>query len=598
MEKSIKKNNSAAILIGHHLNNNHKLEQSDSEAFNCPNIIDLDKNRIVLKKRRLKSLTRPLSNLFKNPFGSLASHLANVTGPKSPTDLNNDEVKIDIELIKKLEDEIYKREQSKTRSTAQRRVRDDVTAKLSSPCGGDECLVFKRGDTSAFGGGTAAGKPLLLLDSRKLEPLLLKSAQEEANTGDDVPLYANIDVIVNDGGANQSKSIIVVDNSNYYPVLMRYDISEPKNEEVPPTDDSQRLFIDDHSLDIPSNDAKNNNNTVGSDGGVAYSISNENLDKIPPHASQATVAAAVLKDKAISADRAKVKRSILKHFLLQRRSLNLSFKRKKLMLIPTVSGMPPSLMLDAHEDTNNDILANVKYKVSPQLYERLRAIFNPAKHKNRLKFLVYKRLHRHEMLHYQLSTGGTNTIRSTWRNARSRSLPLIDEDNLKQFCDNMRGTPGNHSWSAPDLLKGDIHFADFTNIRNSNRPNSQDASSARKTESVTHITGSNSSNNTSSNGNNGKKRRLQRASFRLKRHSVGSTDVVKTWVYRRRCLLILFYFSLRIFFAYIFIYLLYLCFVLLMCGSPALLRQTCLCTTSQISTILISNFYIFIQQIL
>uniref|UniRef100_A0A182X5R5 Protein kinase domain-containing protein n=1 Tax=Anopheles quadriannulatus TaxID=34691 RepID=A0A182X5R5_ANOQN len=143
--------------------------------------------------------------------------------------------RLDLNMIRKLEEEIYKRG---------REQRPDAEAKdfhefyfNSRRHSGGERKTFTS-DTSAFNGDNH--RAVLLVDPNALEPILLKrplstdetrlvmmmSDSAGATTGDKPaqdPGPALHHPAASGGGGN--KSIIIVDNSEYYPVLMRYDIN-------------------------------------------------------------------------------------------------------------------------------------------------------------------------------------------------------------------------------------------------------------------------------------------------------------------------------------------------------------------------------------
>lgn len=603
-----------------------------------PNIIDLDKNRIVYKRNKLKLWTRPLSNIFKNPFSNLNLLHSNnsITSAKNPSSTQSNvksEVKIDIALIKKLEDEIYKRENS--RNGISRDSDDDGSGDFMF--NGDTRLVFKN-DTSAFKRGN---KPVLLVDSRKLEPLLLKKSEAEIDKQQ--PVYVNISEANSteknvESSMAGTQSIIIVDNSNFYPILMRYDINNDVIQNIhsngrhlmsiSATEKCQRqfeitkairekqlapqhnLFLDEkHSeitMDFPMKNVLTQNNDA-----------NENFNHCQKNSKEEMYAAVPPRKRRISAEHhVKNKKSFLRNFLLQRRSLHLSFDKniESTKLPNNNNQLPPSLI----DDDGDYVLASVKYKISPQLYQKLNEFFNSPIHKNRLKFMVYKKLYKHLQT---LETHDKNRKYSYNKRNRRRSLPLIDENSLNKFCRNwenycystsssvMKSEPLN--WSTPDLINNNIYFTDickklstssisatssskstsssskakiksdkrnqkkqvillsdpaitesnnrislstttstisnsFTTNRSSSTCTSSSSSSrSTKTTSTTQQNSSSKSTNDSMANNNMFVRKLrpikQRASFRLKRHSVGSTDVVKTWVYRRRCLFIIFF---------------------------------------------------------
>ncbi|XP_041785067.1 uncharacterized protein LOC121600490 isoform X2 [Anopheles merus] len=236
-------------------------------------VIDLDKNRIKCNRNRIWSRPSSFLSFFKQSLGSATNgsrgggeagaslnYNENVNRPpgssvppsnssipqtpseESPVDSVDSKAppatgaqRLDLNMIRKLEEEIYKRG---------REQRPDAEAKdfhefyfNSRRHSGGERKTFTS-DTSAFNGDNH--RAVLLVDPNALEPILLKrplSTDETrlvmmmsdgagATTGDKPaqnPGPALHHPAGSGGGGN--KSIIIVDNSEYYPVLMRYDIN-------------------------------------------------------------------------------------------------------------------------------------------------------------------------------------------------------------------------------------------------------------------------------------------------------------------------------------------------------------------------------------
>lgn len=584
-----------------------------------PNVIDLDKNRIVLKRRRLKSWTRPLSNIFKNPFGNLSTNGSlHLLGPKSPKSTNNNcaksEVKIDIALIKKLEDEIYKRENNIRNGNSNNNNResydsnngfdDDDDDDEDILFGSDEARFVFKNDTSAFKRGN---KPVLLLDTRKLDPLLLKTTTETKLLSSEVddmkqqPVYQNIDEarqchmsMVEDAVAgttntniHPTKSIIIVDNSNFYPILMRYDINNEvienlngnvekcykqfemtkalKTETSSSSLVEQRqhknnelyLDVDDQasnvSLDFPTE-------CVAPKNSVLYHASTNNDEKCKTrHTTQDD-----------SAPIPRMQRGVLNSQISCYKELFELFNNLPLLRILT-------------EDNCDSFLSNLQTKISPQLCMQLNEIFGNKNYRVRLKFMIYKKLYKNfQTLKPTIHKRHNARRRKNHKKlCRSTSLPNIDENVLHKFCDNWKNYCLTQrprqllNWSTPDLINDGIYISGCAKThtqcmmmmtpttnnnsnalirhRNSlstegNSTLSTNIDSSGSSSSTTRTTNSNRSSSSYNRQNSSNKsnnetsnvfiRKLhpirQRASFRLKRHSVGSTDVVKTWVYRRR----------------------------------------------------------------
>ncbi|XP_053690083.1 uncharacterized protein LOC128738754 isoform X2 [Sabethes cyaneus] len=356
-------------------------------------VIDLDKNRIKCGRNKLWSRPLSFSGFFKKSLSQGSIQLeanrgggGGVGGRHSTnyavnhgglSDPNGNEpsargrgAKFDLNMIRKLEDEIYKRGREKQQSG------DEFNAEAKDfhdfyfsqkPFG--EKKTFSS-DTSAFKGDS---KAMLLVDSQALEPMLLKR-----------PLSTDDALLQNGSRQSESesnchvdssnKSIIIVDNSEFYPVLMRYDInSELVNRQFR----EHARKRNEEKLKISTRNGTPSTQTTTMTPSVANSslgnnapstkmlLSTSNLttaakDSQPPPASKAKTtrseSVACCETKNInnnnhaaqpkklvvstrppppagsgSGDRAKKTRSanLFQRFLLQRRSLNLSVRRHK-----------------------------------------------------------------------------------------------------------------------------------------------------------------------------------------------------------------------------------------------------------------------------
>uniref|UniRef100_A0A182YAY9 Focal adhesion kinase 1 n=1 Tax=Anopheles stephensi TaxID=30069 RepID=A0A182YAY9_ANOST len=227
-------------------------------------VIDLDKNRIKCNRNRIWSRPSSFLSFFKQSLGSTNhatsasssnysenSHKSSSSNASVPTDEVSHAAsnvmcgesavdsgaptvgggqRLDLNMIRKLEEEIYKRG---------REQRPDAEAQdfhefyfNSRRHSGGERKTFSS-DTSAFNGDNH--RAVLLVDPNALEPILLKrplSTDEARLLGDGVAADpangrpADQPVLLHHPGAGGgNKSIIIVDNSEYYPVLMRYDIN-------------------------------------------------------------------------------------------------------------------------------------------------------------------------------------------------------------------------------------------------------------------------------------------------------------------------------------------------------------------------------------
>ncbi|XP_049288895.1 uncharacterized protein LOC125766872 isoform X3 [Anopheles funestus] len=231
-------------------------------------VIDLDKNRIKCNRNRIWSRPASFLSFFKQSLGSSNGATATGGGSSSNNTQNTHKYprsnvaasnkvphvqsnvisygestvdstdtkatpsaaggqRLDLNMIRKLEEEIYKRGREQQPDAE---VKDFHEFYFNNRRhSGGERKTFSS-DTSAFNGDNH--RAVLLVDPNALEPILLKrplSTDEtrlmmsdeaaDGNAGKD----ADQPVLHHHGGGN--KSIIIVDNSEYYPVLMRYDIN-------------------------------------------------------------------------------------------------------------------------------------------------------------------------------------------------------------------------------------------------------------------------------------------------------------------------------------------------------------------------------------
>lgn len=189
------------------------------------NIIDLNKNRIlsppattntVKKKNKRHSLIN-LGPWIRPPTGILS-----FGGTDSPSDRRQkQEKKVDIEMIRKLEEEIYK-----CREMTEQKRREARLSRMAEVARSTEGDVIFLNDNSAFG---KSSHPILHIDSWKFDPMLMKRDREEGDErGGDSSQPATPQLITIPSSESESsagcKSIFVVDNSEYYPVLMKYEI--------------------------------------------------------------------------------------------------------------------------------------------------------------------------------------------------------------------------------------------------------------------------------------------------------------------------------------------------------------------------------------
>lgn len=358
------------------------LQQTKGSVVMRNKVIDLDKNRIKCGRSKLWSRPLSFSGFFKKSLSQGAiqlggnnktgrggvRHSTNYAVNHGSTDPNGNEAsrqsaQLDLNLIRKLEEEIYKRGRELQWDERNAEAKDFHDFYFG-PKTYEEKKTFSS-DTSAYKNDS---KAVLVVDSQALEPMLLKR-----------PLSTD-DALLQNGSRESdpvchvdstSKSIIIVDNSEFYPVLMRYDInSELVNRQqeqarkrnegklkintqiggssaktVTAAGNARNASLTDNNRDstrIPLS-SSNSATTVNSPpstvlkaektraGSVACcetnSINNNNhaAQQMKPHSARPPPPAG-----SGSGDRNKKTHSnLFQRFLLQRRSLNLSVRRRR-----------------------------------------------------------------------------------------------------------------------------------------------------------------------------------------------------------------------------------------------------------------------------
>ena len=183
------------------------MENSDSESVPVirrnRKVIDLDKNRLAKCSETQKG-----TNLWSRPLSFSGFFSKKPPKGNNGNNSSNKVQNMDLHMIKKLEDEIYKRREARKqeKQIEHEEAKDFNQIYFQKQQYGHDRKTFYR-DNSAF---NSNNKPVLLLDSNALEPLLMK---RPLSTDDS-----------SSSASNSHKSIIIFDNSQFYPVLMRYDI--------------------------------------------------------------------------------------------------------------------------------------------------------------------------------------------------------------------------------------------------------------------------------------------------------------------------------------------------------------------------------------
>lgn len=621
------------------------------------NIIDLNKNRIlspptintVKKKNKRQSLIN-LGPWRRPPTGILSFGMPR--GGAAACDIDHhpserrEEKKVDIEMIRKLEEEIYKCREMKEQK--RREARLSRMAEVAKATDGD--VIFLN-DNSAFG---KSSHPILHIDSWKFAPMLMKRDREEGDdhAGDSsqraAPQFITIpsSESVSSGGGG-CKSIFVVDNSEYYPVLMKYEI---------------RMKGDAPSSNIRgATSAAPSCRSDGADGHVSASKSASSTpwdgkESVASDGSRMSTRTDITcGDTIVTEEEPQIRGSRFRRFLQQRRSLNLSLLNNKRRSAAAPTAMTATTEPRMSQDDsavmvtrlNNNVnrlntaVAGIDKGTPPGEFERLRrrlrsdqiitngqlcrsildcdslrmivnkfneieppsnsAARGPLNNKSKCLWLLGKSVtsssDTNSNVHGKMSFNGRGIKarkcfevdkaappvpprnRSAgehnagqWRWERKVNLirSSISADDLS--CASSR--PQQHfpasvgrrlNWSASDvrdlnalITSITAEMAERVNLRSVSETRAGPVGASRKISSTSSVhrppphgpggsSGSSSSTSTNNNNSNSFSVRL-RSSFRHKRHSVGAsnmgnssggssgtTDVVNTWVYRRRC---------------------------------------------------------------
>lgn len=508
-----------------HANNNKN--ESEKKPPILPNrtsvVINLDKNRIRVG-RRSRLLPRPLS--LPSSFNLLKNMKQNQDDPVVR------ETSLDISLIKKLEDEIYQRKEDVLRQN------ENVINKRL--CDNDKCTNCSKvhrfvpnqivetktfvDDTSAFTDPNS--KPVLVVDSSRLQPLLMKRDKDAKK---DVEAKC----------VTGAKSILIVDNSQYYPVLMTYEIKDRtekttnqhhKNQptklsilssgnakkETQPSKQQRHftnLFESCFCKSNPPSPESSPQTTTN------YPSSTRSTTSTSSSTSSSFCSNVTTDDKNVSAS----KSSKFKRFLIHRRSLNL----------PTRSHQPPKT-----DDVETDSKKKDKKKSiavdTPNMTTTAKCVLPDFPRLDDVQFTNFECKLKNNKLKWLLSGCNGRTSNTTKLNLAKKRWLSCDDVSDAEKCNNYLSIYcaafKRANWSCDD-----VH-----DIRNNNRLMSTTATAQNKqSDGRLNDDGRNEDINKMTtpadcNGNNLVRRVRRRSSFRNKRHSVGSTDVVKTWVYRKR----------------------------------------------------------------
>lgn len=441
-------------------NKNQICERTQSiNKTNNKNIVNLDCNRIRDRKRLTKILPRPsslpnsLNNLMKTAFSTKTPEVKPV----------REEIPLNITLIKKLEDEIYKRRELSSGEPK-------IIWKFGEDCSNSKDISFIK-NTSAF---NSKNNPVLMIDTWKMDPLLMKYSKD--NLILKPPAIASTSI-------SDGQSILIVDNSKFYPVIMKYEINSSaiEKEKSPLFLETQQTRCD--KIIIPSN----RKNIVNLNDDENCSNDDKNMSK--------------------------GKISKFKRFLMQRRSLNLSLWKKSSS--KAVQEQKPKTK-PKNNLNNEKIPPNTLRFIFREYFDSIEKLFSiKPQQNNKNKFCHIKSLSKHcninDLFNIYLKEFSINQQAHN-KFMIKRSKTCIDLTNLS---DKIKKCDKNVCWSDSDLddinkMSLKLEACKIMPMKIIQRP-------PVLSRNVKF-----------------------RSSFRLKRHSVGSTDVVKTWVYRRRCLYIFF----------------------------------------------------------
>lgn len=529
-------------------------------------VINLDKNRIRYGRRSI--LPRPLS--LPNSFNLIKSFKMH----EEPKDITT----VDISVIKELEDEIYKRKEEILQQNKEFVLKKGCSNKNCTNCNNlpnfipnqvIERKTIDLNETSAM--RSPNSQPVLFLDTWQMEPLLMKydkvsdSSQPNPNST-----------------SNEKKSILIVDNSSYYPTLIKYEINAntPKQPSlllaVSATTASEHL----DSVNIKNSNAKQ---MISESGHVAgnKNFAQQLFERCLGKSTDQDYASLSASDNPVDKTSNEIdsknvptkKLSKFKRFILQRRSLNLSTSKRCVAVAaddtftrvpPVNSGYYESSASDIDDEhltltnhTVNAAVADDKSKFICNNYDdgvtaaasttvpspqqppppSIHGIKSKLK-SNKLKLLVLMKKQRFRQCAGQTSndtklylTKNSHHHKRKWKSVNDVNIVTNDANDHKSYNLIYQNAFPRISWSHMDIV--DIFRSNFNlnnfNLISTNHPR-------LKSEFQISRRGDKSQYRHSSYGQQRSRQVKRRASFRQnKRHSVGSpTDVVKTWVYRRR----------------------------------------------------------------
>ncbi|XP_050094911.1 uncharacterized protein LOC126577381 isoform X2 [Anopheles aquasalis] len=502
---------------------------------------------------------------------------------------------LDLDMIRKLEEEIYKRgrEQQPDHAEAKDFHEFYFNNNGNGNGNGNRRKTFTSTDTTAFNGDSR--RAVLVVDSEALEPLLMQrpltteeeqqqqEQQQEQENREQKENPASIDGSPRPGAGK--KSIIIVDNSEYYPVLMRYDINAEQIDRHQQQQQqfrrrrSEKLKIDTGAAGAagtPLVASKSSSPGVASPPGTTSSPSpivwefpgSRAAESRTPVASQrppvvglslvSPSQAAGVQEKLPGSQENGAKKqpagssrstNLFQRFLQQRRSLNLSMRRKRVVGKPPqhecshfAPGYPaPGLLAPVATDypfrrpppPGDGVLLRQGGSIGSLGSSRTSA-------SNKVKFEYLKRMARYDCEPRCSSINGSSSRglrrihgRSRWARRRAVSEPdLVSRQNWKSdsFVQHLQRYRRTLYWSTGDLSSLGRMVAsgkNFENIFDSTSDNLSARLSAVVMSSGSSVTGSLSSSSTTTttgsslaSSTSGSQRLLQRrlAAAMLKHH--------------------------------------------------------------------------------
>lgn len=491
---------------------------------NC--VINLDKNRIRVR-RKPKILPRPMS--LPNGFNLLKGFKLQ--------DKLKPEVTLDIALIQKLEDEIYKRKEDMLRSNRNGNGTGCSSlncTKCSKPIGPDfipnQAIEDKRYTVDVLPRESNT-HPVIMLDSKQLEPLIMKYRQEQQQSE-----YQPIEINGN------SKSILIVDNSTFYPVLMKYELNLDAANKKGLKDRGDRNRIENNCSKSNEENCRCIENS-GQSKNIAKLFETcigkvhrepDYDDNLPSNVKKVQFSETIPTKTASLQTHSEQHVSKFKRFIMQRRSLNLpTSNRRTATAMPTTIDKGPSKFQKNSSPTTNP-LSEAKNGECKNHQINLKKNISKIRQKNpKLNWMLNLKEYKYHF-----------SVPILMRKCKSLdNLSFIET--MTKFQENLfQIYAGNKTfcWSSMDLWNiKNYQNAIFTRndhfVVNDDRQSTNDADDDGSDALQFRV-----SPKPDDIGKNSFSNLVRQPFMRHKRLSVGSADVVKTWIYRRRYFIFFFFF--------------------------------------------------------